>query len=165
MSGPRRKLTPDQEALVCQRYQAGETMAEIAPDFGVNGVTVLNTLKRYDVQRRRATLRSHIRGPLHGSWRGGRSHHDDGYYRVRVYEGDPFISMATGRDRQILEHRYVMSQHLGRPLLVSEEVHHLNGVRHDNRIENLELWVRSQPAGQRPEDLVAWAREILERYA
>lgn len=64
----------------------------------------------------------------------------------------------------ILEHRVVMEEMIGRPLLPGENVHHLNGAPNDNRPENLELWVVNQPYGQRPQDLVIWAKEILDRY-
>lgn len=57
-----------------------------------------------------------------------------------------------------------MEEELGRYLLPDESVHHLNGVRDDNRPENLELWVRPQPSGIRARDAVDWAREILDRY-
>lgn len=62
------------------------------------------------------------------------------------------------------EHRVELARKLGRPLLANENVHHINGKRDDNRHENLELWVVSQPSGQRAEDLLAWADEILKTY-
>jgi hypothetical protein len=67
--------------------------------------------------------------------------------------------------RKIAEHRLVMEKHLGRVLVEGENVHHINGVRDDNRIENLELWNTTQPCGQRSLDKIAYALEILELYA
>lgn len=64
----------------------------------------------------------------------------------------------------LFQHRQVMGDHIGRPLRKDENVHHKNGDRADNRIENLELWSKSQPAGQRVKDKVAWARQILAEY-
>lgn len=84
----------------------------------------------------------------------GSTYEHNGYVLQRVY----------GRGL-IGQHRLVMEQYLGRRLLPEENVHHRNGVRNDNRIENLELWSTSQPYGQRVEDKIAWAREILETYS
>lgn len=79
-------------------------------------------------------------------------------YMVRSY------TKANGRPGSQSEHRDVMEMYLGRALVDKENVHHINGVRDDNRIENLELWSTHQPYGQRAKDKLAWAREIIELY-
>ena len=79
---------------------------------------------------------------------------------VRYYAVHP----ENKSDRTQFAHRVVMENHLGRPLMKEENVHHINGNRQDNRLENLELWNTSQPSGQRVEDKVAWAKRILEIY-
>lgn len=83
----------------------------------------------------------------------------------RYFRSDGYTVLQHKSGRVIKEHRYVMEQHLGRPLLPHENVHHINGVRDDNRLENLEIWNTSQPSGQRIPDKVAWATELLRTYA
>jgi hypothetical protein len=84
----------------------------------------------------------------------------NGYFQITRL-GHPNCTSKTGR---IAEHTFIMSEHLGRPLTKFESVHHKNGVRHDNKIENLELWHKGQPAGQRVEDKITWCKEFLSQY-
>ena len=82
-----------------------------------------------------------------------------GYVYIKVDKG------SSGLSRNWMKyHRYIMEQHLGRKLLPEENVHHINGNKSDNRIENLELWITKQPKGQRPNDLIEYAKWILENY-
>lgn len=80
---------------------------------------------------------------------------------IQVYRPDHPGAWTSG---WIPEHRLVMSEALGRPLAADEVVHHRNGDRADNRPENLELWTRSHPDGQRVQDVLRWAKEFVARY-
>lgn len=75
-------------------------------------------------------------GNEHGSWKGGRIVRSEGYVEIRTYSDSPFSPMASTKG-YLMEHRLVMAKHLGRNLSSEEFVHHLNGIRDDNRLENL----------------------------
>lgn len=84
----------------------------------------------------------------------------------RYINREGYVLIQTGRSPQKFEreHRLVMAEHLGRPLLPEETVHHKNGVRTDNRLENLELWPGRHPKSQRVEDLLDFADEVIALY-
>lgn len=98
-------------------------------------------------------------GSKNPNWKGGRIVDSCGY--VLLYRPGHHRAKSNGYVR---EHILVMEEHIGRRLYSSENVHHINGDRTNNRPENLELWNTSQPAGQRVEDKLKWAEEMIKLY-
>jgi uncharacterized protein (DUF1330 family)/RNA polymerase subunit RPABC4/transcription elongation factor Spt4 len=92
------------------------------------------------------------------NWKGGRTYHKKGYVLVRAKDH------PRNSSGYVFEHIIVLENHLGRFLAKDENVHHVNGIKDDNRIENLELWVKPQPSGIRAEDAYRWALDIVKRY-
>ncbi len=81
----------------------------------------------------------------------------NGYQRIKINNGH-------GAKDWVKYYRYLMEQFLGRKLQPYENVHHKNGNRQDDRLDNYELWITKQPKGQRPEDLIEYAKWILKTY-
>ena len=75
-----------------------------------------------------------ISGQNNPHWKGGKTIHSEGYIYVNV-QNHPF-----NHKNYVYEHRLVMEQILGRYLKPKETIHHKNGVRNDNRPENLMLF-------------------------
>ncbi len=89
---------------------------------------------------------------------------------TRTKDGYVFIYKPrhpnSDKKNYVAEHVFIMSEHLGRPLLKGEIVHHKNGIRNDNRLENLDLRIKNRhPNGQSVNDLIPYWIEMLKRYA
>lgn len=79
---------------------------------------------------------------------------------TRSVDRQGYVIVKPAQGPAVGEHRLVMEAHLGRRLAKGESVHHVNGDRADNRIQNLELWFSPQPYGQRVADLIRYAVEV-----
>ena len=115
---------------------------DIAKQLHTTRGTVRKCLDDYQIPPR---PRVH-RGSSHYNWRGGKIPDGKGYMQIYVSSEDSLFIMA--QNNHILEHRLIMAQHLGRPLKSWEIVHHLNGIKTDNRIANLGLVNRNNHAKQ-----------------
>lgn len=147
--GQRSHATPSligHEAAIARAYEDGASRLSLAKAYGTYPARIQALLTEAGVSLRDDRTR---RGQASHMFRGGRQKGKDGYIRVLVPDDSPFASMRHGKARTVLEHRLVMAEDLGRPLFPYEVVHHINGVKDDNRRENLELWEQSHPPGQR----------------
>lgn len=133
--GTLREWTEVERRQIHDAYAAGENISRIARRHSTGPGVIRRTLLELGVD---AVCRQ--RGPNAGNWKGGRTRDGAGYWRVKLDPADPLYSMAAQDGKgYVLEHRLVLARSLARPLLRAETVHHINGDRGDNRIENLQL--------------------------
>jgi hypothetical protein len=126
------------EQDVVSAYQRGLSQQQVGALFDVGQSVISNVLRKAGVFRGGKPTRQ-----AHGNWKGGRVSTSAGY--IAVKDGE-YIDMHDSAG-YTLEHRLVMARSLGRPLAPSETVHHINGDRTDNRIENLQLRQGKHGAG------------------
>jgi len=129
-------------------------------DCGTERVVNWNLLKKGRSSSCGCKLGDRNRGKIGSAshlWKGGRGRDGHGYIMCRVYQ--------NGKRTSVREHKLVMESVLGRELFPNESVHHLNGIRDDNRPENLELRLRAEhPSGVSVTDMLKWSRQIIARY-
>lgn len=149
--GSLRRKYFDEDRLV-RLYQSGMTGAEALAAVGASSGNRRGWAVLRDPIRNPAGIRREASAAKQFKSRGGGGLFKgaSGYMYRYLPAGHKFIGMADAK-RIVKEHRLVMAQQLGRPLSPIENVHHLNGVRDDNRPENLELWHTTQPKGIRSE--------------
>lgn len=126
--GPTPRLSNQQEEAILSAWRSGSSSPAISRSLATPASTVRRVIKSAGESMRRRHYP-----------RGGRCTTQAGYILVLVPDGDSLSCMRNVGTGYILEHRLVMARSLGRPLLDTETVHHINGMRDDNRIENLQL--------------------------
>lgn len=128
--------TEERKAEATRRCQAGEQLKDIAAVMGCGAATLARTLQELGV--REIAAPKVPGGEGHHAWRGGRIVDGSGYVRVRVPEEDRHLADKI-RTGYMMEHRLVMARMLGRRLLKSETVHHIDNNRRHNDPGNLQL--------------------------
>jgi hypothetical protein len=134
-AGRRKMLTAHLEGDVLRLRDLGKSQEEIGRAVGCSQAVVSRIL----IQNGRRTREPQPKGEAAVAWKGGRTVTGSGYIQVGMSEDHPFAAEMRSRMGYVLEHRLVMAEYFGRPLRHYETVHHINGDRTDNRLENLQV--------------------------
>lgn len=132
LSNQHARATPLPTDTVRVMYESGMTQAEIGKQLGVSQKVVWRCMKNNGISARSKAKRNQY-GEKNGFWRGGQYIDDSGYVRIKM-DGHPRAKKCGG---YVMEHILVAERILGRPIDRIEAVHHINGVKNDNRPDNL----------------------------
>ncbi len=124
----RRHKRPELESQMRDLYMGGKTIREISRQFDLSSSTLSDILLEGGIVIRTPGLQSQRRPPT-----------KEGYVEVLIDRSDPILAAMARAGKYMLEHRVVMARHLNRALDPYETVHHINGDRADNRIDNLQM--------------------------
>lgn len=128
----KKELTKEDIDDIIFLYKSGYSQTKIANKYGMGQSTISSLLIKNNISIRKN------RGKYGNMYNGGRHLNNQGYVLVLLDNNDPYYCM-TNSSSYVLEHRLVMARFLGRPLTKNETVHHVDGNRTNNKIENLQL--------------------------
>jgi hypothetical protein len=132
---PVHRFSSDEEAAIIAEYENGRSKKSIATEYGIGEGVIGRILLENGVN---PDLR-YVRGADHPKWNGGRIVDSNGFIKIKITDEIRKFIPKEYANGYIQEHRLVMAQHLGRSLESYEQVHHINGDRGDNRLENLQI--------------------------
>lgn len=138
---PRRKFKLPQDKLEEFYLNQNMSLNKIGKLFKVSHTLVAHRLQDMGIPIKNRNENA-PKGKNHYKWKGGK-HKSNGYIFIRIFPDDPFYPMVASTWSYLPEHRYIMAKYLNRCLNSNEIIHHLNGVRDDNRIPNLGIVTRS----------------------
>jgi transposase len=133
--GRRRHFTDSEIATIRRLAAEGKTQSQIALAVQSGQPIVSKVMRQQGIPLLRT---GYARGSSHGKWAGGRIKHPSGYWQINLESSDPMFSMVN-RSGYVMEHRLVMARIIGRSLLATESVHHIDGDRLNNDPSNLQL--------------------------
>lgn len=139
--GRYREVSAEEVERMAEMYRNGQSQTAIGQKFGMGQTAVFNVLRQHGIMPRHRKAKQET----HGNWKGGRTYMH-GYVAVRLPPDSPFAPMCQ-RSGYVLEHRLVIAEAIGRPLHSWETVHHIDGNKENNRIENLQLHITRHGTG------------------
>lgn len=134
-----------------QQYDSGKSFATISKESGAGATTIEYWFNKFNLTPRPAPYTGLSKGSLNPSWKGG---------RIKA-SGYIMIHSPNAQRRYLYEHRLVAEKILGRPLNKGEVVHHKNGIKDDNRPENLEIFPTHALHKEREFMFSVFVRQIL----
>lgn len=135
-----RELGGEVGSRVLEMWNDGISAKDIGDELGYSKSAICRYLNRIGVST------NHVKD-RHHNWKGGRQVTSTGYVIIAIDIDDPYFSMAQ-KNGYVAEHRYNMAKYLGRLLYEWETVHHIDGNRQNNNIQNLQLRIGPHGAGQ-----------------